>query len=231
MSRCRKSSVTETGEGWEQANLGGFTSCSCWHIQTPACLPPSASLVLPKDMQILLLMLSPASSPPYFLHSTSAPSGTSVCFSSARLSSTHMPSFLALLNQSCHHFSNMLTWAGCCCCFSLCSWPFSLPRIKKRATEITWGRDKQCAHHCQSAPPVSNSSQTSTRGMFWRNIPHWAGKEQEKHYSLSSLLEMAVLVHSVLFTLTYQAFQPPAPTGLICNGIAKIWRLVWNHSL
>lgn len=148
--RCRRLSVTEIGEGWEQAKTGGPTSLSCWHIQIPAGPCPSPPPVLPQDTRILLLMLSPPFSPPIFssFHINNPGGGWwFICFSSARPSSAQMPAFVALLAQSCHHFSNVLTWARCCCCFSLHPLPFTFPRWKKRAPDVTWGGGGQCAHH------------------------------------------------------------------------------------
>lgn len=78
--RCRRSSVTEIGEGREQAKMGGPTSLSCWHIQIPAGPCPSPPPALPQDTRILLLMLSPPFSPPSLLPSTSTtPGGGGVC--------------------------------------------------------------------------------------------------------------------------------------------------------
>lgn len=220
VSRCRKSSVVEIWEECEQAEMEGPTSLSCRHIQTPAC--PSPSLVLPQDMQIPLLVLSPPSSPPSFLPSTPALPSASVCFSSARPLSALMPSFLVLLGQSCCHFSNGLTWPGCCCCFSfsLCPLPFTLPRRKKRAPDIAWGEDWQCADCWVSQHlPLPNSTQTTGR-VTWTNIPCWVREEQE-HHCLSRLLETAVLVHSTLFALAHQPLLPPAPRALICNVVVS----------
>lgn len=225
VSRCKKSSVTKTGEGWEQAIISWESQpLSCWHIQTATCPSPSPLPVVPQDMSILLVMLSPPSFSPSFLPATSTHLGTFIRFSFVKPSSAWIALFLEPLSQSCLHFSNMFTWTGCCCCFSHHPLPFTLTRCKKRAPNV-WGTDEQRFHHWVTQhSPQSNSTQTSVSGTFPRNIPCWAGQERNQHYSCSSFLEIAILVQSILLASAHQPFLPPAP--VISNVVAGIWGLL-----
>lgn len=166
---------------------------------------------------------------PSFLPATSTHLSTFIRFSSVRPSSAWIALFLAPLRKSCLHFSNMFTWTGCCCCFSHHPLSFTLTRCKKRAPDV-WGTDEQRFHHWVTHhSPQSNSTQTSVSGTFQRNIPCWAGQEQNQHYCCSSFLEIAILVHSILLASAHQPFLPPAP--VISNVVAGIWGLLQNWSL
>lgn len=142
VSRCRKSSVIEIWEGWEQAEVGREGHpLSCWHTQTPACPSPSLSPVVPQDMQILLLVLCLPSSPSSFLPSISATPSAFVCFSSARLSSALIPSFLALLGQSCHHFSNAAHLTRVLLLLLPSSLAFHSPKVQEKSPRRHLGRE------------------------------------------------------------------------------------------
>lgn len=234
--RCRRSSVTEIGEGREQAKMGGPTSLSCWHIQIPAGPCPSPPPALPQDTRILLLMLSPPFSPPSLLPSTSTTPGGGgcvcgvfICFSSARPSSAQMPAFVALLAQSCHRISNVLTWARCCCCFSLHPLPFTFPRWKKRAPNVTWGvRRAVCSPLGQLTPSSVQQHPDQCEGNISEECPMlgWGG------------------ARATLFPFRFAGNSPPSSQQFVCLGTSSTfashskvsnmqcgWRLLWNCSL